>query len=236
MKLDEADKLIAYYYLKPEPARVPEAVHALSKAGYIHGQPILSWWAVLNSKLRKSSGLVLDLWSEKSDYNLIIFLAEVLRVADVKPGDWYRQLEALPQGQLRSIWLAFWCSERVDALNILREQARHTSIRDRWFLQFLANIAPTPALEFPLEGPLALDICWAYFSATGDLDAVNKVVTALSLFAEPEHSPLYKVALAAQWSLKSQASQHEIIATHIRNLLDEVTDKGMHQMLEEILE
>lgn len=235
MTKDEAQEFIGHFYQAGDITGVPDAILALAEAGSIHGQPTPSWWASLQSRWRKVAQLSVDQWSRKSDYPVIAFLAEVLRLDGAEPSAWYARFKLLPERQRRSIWLAYWHSGHAEALETLTNAAGQASVQDRWWLQALETLTPVPFLQLPVAGPGTLDIWWACFSATADLNAVTNVVNALGFVAEKEGTPMHAIGVSALWSLKSQASQHELVAAHVRGLLADVTDEGMRLMLEGVL-
>lgn len=235
MTPEQAQDLIGNFYLTRDADKVPEAILSLGEAGCIHGQPVISWWNAFNIRFRKSGHLSVNQWSQKSDYALITFLANVLRQEQANPEAWYEKFKTLRKDQLRSIWLAYWHSGSVRAIRVLQSVLESERSRDRIFLDHLSRLTPVSFLEMPLVGPGTLDIWWACFSATGELNAVTNVVNALGLVAEKEGSPPHSIGVSALWSLKSHAKSHQIVAEHVQSILKEVTDEGMRIMLQGVL-
>lgn len=67
---------------------------------------------------------------------------------------------------------------------------------------------PDDILALPIREGGHLDQLWARFFATGDAAPVQKIISALAMTADSS-KPDYVIGAAAQWSLSSNAAQHE---------------------------
>ena len=179
---EELSSWFTFYYLKPEPNRVPDAIKYMSEAGVFDNRnaipPMFGFLSgVFRDNPEKVSGLVNELSSLKEQDIGVVVL-----------GLWYA---ALPDSQRAAYAL----------IN------KHPQLKSQF--EYLYKGTPIAIETIPLEqGPWVLDALWGRFMATGNSAAVEKIISALPWVDVAGDTARLMIGAAANWSLRSNAAQH----------------------------
>ncbi|MCX7155313.1 MAG: hypothetical protein NTW45_02560 [Rhodocyclales bacterium] len=204
-KFTDADALgrwITYYYTKPEPDRVAEAIRSASSKGFMkNGQKAPPFIGFIAGVISKNPSIAQP-------------LAE--------------QLKSLPVVDQPILILGVWYSAYPEAKPLLERLRKSMPKHKEMIDNLLANGRPS-LLELPLEqGPWVLDALWGYFMATGDDAPIARIISALPWVNVRGDVSRLLVGGAARWSLISNAIQHKPVMTACRKELasqpKEVTD------------
>ena len=199
---DALGRWITYYYAKPEPHRVAEAIRSASSKGFMkNGQkapPFIGFIAGVMSKNPSTAHS----------------LAE--------------QLALLPEVDQPVLILGVWYSAYPEAKLLLERFSKSMPKHKETIDHLLANGRPG-LLELPLEqGPWVLDALWGYFMATGDEAPVARIISSLPWVNVRGDVSRLMVGGAARWLLISNAIQHKPVMMACRKELasqpKEVTD------------
>jgi hypothetical protein len=199
---DALGRWITYYYAKPEPDRVAQAIRSASSKGFMkNGQKAPPFIGFIAGVISKNSSLALP-------------LAE--------------QLKSLPVVDQPVLILGIWYSAYPEAKPLLERLRKSMPKHQEMIDNLLANGRPS-LLELPLEqGPWVLDALWGYFMATGDEAPIARIISALPWVNVRGDVSRLLVGGAARWSLISNAIQHKPVMTTCRKELasqpKEVTD------------
>lgn len=180
-----------YYYLHPSPENVVPAVRTLAKTG----------------TLDKPTARAL----------LVTFFGEIFRQNPQNLADWMKQLEGLKPEHQKILWYALWYAGNGPAKSLLQQVKGRALESDKPEIDGLLRDPPPDLLGKPVQSPAVLDMLWSKFMATGDARCVQKIISVLPwLDKKPASVGSGKVdagpmliAGAAQWSLGSNAIQHE---------------------------
>lgn len=199
---------ITYYYTKPEPHRVAEAIRAASAQGFMkNGQ-----------KAPPFIGFIAGVMSKNPS------MAESLA----------EQLTSLPEVDQPVLILGVWYSAYPEAKPLLERLTKSMPKHKEMIDHFLANGRPS-LLELPLEqGPWVLDALWGNFMATGDDAPVTRIISALPWINVRGDVPRLLVGGAARWSLISNAIQHKPVMAACRKALISQT-KEVTEVLREVI-
>jgi len=142
-------------------------------------------------------------------------------------------------------------SDPVFLKNLISMEENYSGLQ-KDFLQHIINEAKDFKSPEP-NSPAALDYLWTEFFVTGKEEPVKKIISALD-FKMPENDPIYKdvdpgllgaykeadTALingAANWSLRSNAKQHDRVYEIIKQEADSATGttkEKLNQILAEV--
>lgn len=191
----ELGEWVTFYYQRPEPARLPEAVLAASKLGFFHeGKAVPPFFGFIAGVLAREPS---------------VSSALVDRLGD------------MPTTEHPVVILGIWYSGHADTLKLLASIAKRFP-EDRSMIDaFGAGSAPR-LTEIPLEqGPWVLDALWGNFMATGNDAPVIRIMSALPWTQIRGDVPRLLVGGSARWSLESNAVQHgrvlEICKAQVKN-------------------
>jgi len=84
------------------------------------------------------------------------------------------------------------------------------------------------------DAPELNDFCWAAFFASGDARYVERILAALAHLDERTDMKLYLAAATAQWSLASNARQHDAVRTIVEKA-HALAKAPLDQALEQVL-
>ena len=201
---------ITYYYSKPEPQRVAEAIRAASSQGFMkNGQKAPPFIGFIAGVMSKNPSMAQS-------------LAE--------------QLTSLPEVDQPVLILGVWYSAYPDAKSLLERLTKSMPKHKEMIDQLLVNGRPG-LLDLPLEqGPWVLDALWGNFMATGDDAPVVRIISALPWVNVRGDVSRLLVGGAARWSLISNAIQHKPVMAACRKELTsqpkDVTDV-LHEVIAE---
>ena len=184
---------ITYYYTKPAPHRVPEAIRAASSQGFMkNGQKAPPF---------------------------IGFVAGVMSKNPSKAESLAEELTSLPEADQPVVILGIWYSAYPEAKPLLERLSQSMPKHREMIDHLLANGRPS-LMQLPLEqGPWVLDALWGYFMATGDDAPVGRIITALPWINVRGDVSRLLVGGAARWSLISNAIQHKPVMAVCRKAL-----------------
>ncbi|HEX5785596.1 MAG TPA: hypothetical protein VFY35_12775, partial [Burkholderiaceae bacterium] len=193
---------ITYYYSRPEPLRVAEAIRSASAQGFM-----------------------------KDGQNappFIGFIAGVISKTPAVAEPLAEQLKSLPVVDQPMLILGIWYSTYPKATPLL-ERLRKAMPEHQGMIDHLLMNGRASLLDLPLEqGPWVLDALWGYFMATGDAEPVTRIISALPWINIRGDVSRLMVGGAARWSLISNAIQHKPVMATCKKELDsqpqEVTD------------
>lgn len=208
-----------YYYQKPEPAKVGDALAEASRRGlYRGGTNAPPWFGFLAGALAKSP---------------------MTAAATVK------RLATLPEDDQPIVVFGIWYSGLPQTKPLLQQVARDMPAQKGIVEQLSATAAPRMT-DIPLEqGGWVLDMLWGNFIATGDEAPVLRIISALPWSQTRGNSARMSVGGSARWSLTANAALHprvmqicrkqaktqppevaRILADVIRNAEDEIRVKS----------
>jgi hypothetical protein len=208
-----------YYYQKPEPAKVGDAMAEASRRGlYRGGTNAPPWFGFLAGALAKSP---------------------MAAAATVK------RLATLPEEDQPIVVFGIWYSGLAQTKPLLQQVARDMPAQKGIVEQLSATAAPRMT-DIPLEqGGWVLDMLWGNFIATGDETPILRVISALPWSRTRGNSARMSVGGSARWSLTANAALHprvmeicrrqaktqppevaRILEDVIRNAEDEIRTKG----------
>ena len=173
---------ITYYYKKPEPGRVADAVLFASQSGLFKdgkaAPPFIGFLAGWFSQNWSSAESVVD------------------------------ALLALPAEDQPVLVLGLWYSAAPDSKAMLARYAARMPSQEKLIAQLTASAQPS-LTGIPLEqGPWVLDALWGNFMATGRDAPVLRLMSALPWASIKGDIPRLLVGGSARWSLTSNAVQH----------------------------
>ena len=199
---------ITYYYTKPEPHRVAEAIHAASAQGFMkNGQKAAPFIGFIAGVMSKNPSMAAS-------------LAE--------------QLTSLPEVDQPVLILGVWYSAYPEAKPLLERLTKSMPRHKEMIDHLLANDRPR-LLDLPLEqGPWVLDALWGNFMATGDDAPVARIISALPWINVRGDVPRLLVGGAARWSLVSNAIQHKPVMTACKKALAS-QPKEVTEVLREVI-
>ena len=186
----QLDEWITFYYKRPQPAALVDAMLALSKQGAFRnpdtGAPFFGFLAGVLSKNRAMAPATL------------------------------RRLAALPPDEQPIVILGLWYSGHPDTKSLLGGLARDMPEQSSMIAD-LSGSTPAKLVELPLDNPGVLAALWGNFMATGDEAPVLRLMDALPFTmiaqGDPQRLALGKVA---EWSLTSNAAQHPRVMEIVR--------------------
>ena len=180
---DQATRWFTYYYVKPEPERLPEALRVLSAAGL----------------LKEDTGAP----------PVTGFLSAVFRARPQGARDMVARLSFLPDDEQQVVLLGLWYSGVPDAKTILKELSASMPVQAPR-IAFLLATPSIPVVEVPPDqGAWVLDAWWGYFFATGDALPIRAIIAVLPWAQIRGDAGRLLIGGAARWSLTSNAVQHD---------------------------
>ncbi|MDO8730705.1 MAG: hypothetical protein Q7J69_05960 [Candidatus Omnitrophota bacterium] len=200
----------SYYYLKPDPQRVPEAIRyfagSLSEKYPNSRMPVAAFLAALFKADDALTGKVFSDISADGSENSKVLMVNALWLADT-----VKSRELL--GKAKTQWNTPLLSGIIDRKNKSRAD----------------NL-----MEAPIQSPLILDMLWATFFATGSPEPIERIISVLHLMKEGHEMELL-VGGAADWSLASNAQQHQRVYELCKAKL-ESSEGVTKELLQEIVQ
>lgn len=180
---DDVSKWMMFYYQKPEPERVPEAMEYMSESALLDNE----------NALAPTFG----------------FLAGVFHDNPQRLDGWIKQLDSLKEPHLGVVMLGLWYANLPDSKKrVYAFLEDHPGLKQQF--GYLYKGSPMPVEEIPLErGPWVLDALWGNFMATGNKAPVQRIMTTLPWIDVKGDVNRLLIGGAARWSLTSNAKQHE---------------------------
>ena len=190
---EEFSKWLTFYYMKPEPKKIPDAVRYMSESGLLNNKNAIS--------------------------PVFGFLAGVFKENPSKVGIWAQELKSIKPEHYVVVVLGVWYAKLPNSQKIVYGLLdSNDSLRDK--ISYLKQGSPIQITEIPLEqGPWVLDALWGEFSATGDAEPVSRIANALPWIDVKGDTNKLLVGGAANWSFRSNAIQHN----RVFNIASELT-------------
>lgn len=171
-----------YYYQRPEPARVGDAMVEAGRRGlYRNGTNAPPWFG---------------------------FLAGALAKSPMTAASTIKRLAALPEGDQPIVIFGIWYSGLAETKSLLAQAARDLPSQ-RQSIEQLGGMTPPRLVDLPLEqGGWVLDALWGNFIATGDEAPILRIISALPWSQARGDSARMSVGGSARWSLTNNAALH----------------------------
>lgn len=207
---DEFAEWMTYYYLDPEPNKLPAAIKYYT-----------------NSLLYNKTS---------SQLPMVTFFATILENNTPIMEEIYKSLSDTSPDNLQTVFLkTLWLIDSPRSKEMI-DEITLTWKSDENKIQ-IRNINQTPSpklLVDPIVNSSQLDMLWSIFIATGDSKPIERIISALALVDEDE---MIKVITgkAAVWSLGSNAKQHNLVYSLCKDALSTVDSKTA-TMLQEIID
>jgi len=182
---EEVSKWLMFYYQAPSPDKVPAAIKYMSRSGMLDNKNAMA--------------------------PIFGFLSGIFKDNPMKAAGWIDRLDSLEDEHLGVVVLGIWYSNLPEsqrlAYGILD---KHPKLNQQF--AFLRKGSPVPIDKIPLEnGPWVLDALWGNFMATGRKKPVERIMAALPWVDVKGDLSRLRVGGAAQWSLTSNAEQHDLV-------------------------
>lgn len=180
---EEFGSWLMSYYQNPTPNSVPSAVEYMSNSGILDNQ----------NAITPMFGFLSGIFSNNPDL--------------IKP--WVAQFDSIQESHLGVVVLGLWYSDLPNAKEITYSIIyKHQNLKDQF--AYLNSGSPVALKSIPLEqGPWVLDALWGNFMATGNKEPVVRIFTALPWIDIKGDINRLTVGGAANWSLTSNAFQHD---------------------------
>ncbi|MCA3026073.1 MAG: hypothetical protein ING37_09355 [Rhodocyclaceae bacterium] len=199
---------ITYYYTKPEPQRVAEALLSASAKGFMKE-------------------------GQKAPF-FIGFTAGIFSKNPTSAPSVGEKLASLSEVDQPMLVLGIWYSTYPEAKQLLQRLSKAMPKQKEMIDHLLAN-GRLGLLELPLEqGPWVLDALWGNFMATGDSAPVVRIISALPWINVRGDISRLSVGGSARWSLISNAIQHKpVMAVCKKELLSQ--PKEVVELLRDVI-
>jgi hypothetical protein len=197
-----------YYYQKPEPAKVGDAMAEASRHGlYRGGTNAPPWFGFLAGALAKSP---------------------MTAAATVK------RLATLPESDQPIVVFGIWYSGLPQTKPLLEQVARDMPAQREIVEQLSATTAPR-MIDIPLEqGGWVLDMLWGHFIASGDEAPILRIISALPWSQARGNSARMTVGGSARWSLTANAALHPRVMEICRQQL-KIQPPEVSRILEDVI-
>ncbi|MCG7871828.1 MAG: hypothetical protein JAZ11_06960 [Candidatus Thiodiazotropha lotti] len=207
--MDEAtlSTWITYYYKNPEPELVSSAIQSLQSTGYFN--------------------------NDSSAAPMSTFLGTIFSNNKNKIKEWAAIFKPYNDKEKLILIYALWYSN-TDISNKQLKSLKNSDIHAELIEKLLAS-PPKGVETMQITGPAVLDMLWGAFQATGDTKYIDRIITVLPYVNVKGDTARLLTGGAAQWSLTSNAVQHDIVYDHCNMVLDKQPDE-IKQELTEILE
>lgn len=206
--VEELDRWMMYYYLRPEPQRIPSAIQSMAKEG------------------------LLDKLSVHPMF--IAFFGQVFRQNEDRLSSWAQALDSLSEGHKRLFWSALWFSNTKKGKALLGEIPVGTYPNSKELVsKLLADTAPD-VLSMEVNSPQVLDTLWGTFFATGNERCVQRIIPILPWVQEKQNSGKQLVGSVAKWSLTSNAAGHDRVLEICKGELDK-QPKQVRAILKQVI-
>lgn len=206
--MDEATlgNWITYYYKNPEPELVASAIQSLQTTGYFNKDSAAAPMSTFLGTIFSNNKNKIQEW-----------------VAIFKP---YNDKEKL------ILIYALWYSN-TDISNKHLKALKSSNIHAELIEKLLTS--PAKGVEnMQITGPAVLDMLWGAFQATGDTRYIDRIITVLPYVNVKGDTARLLTGGAAQWSLTSNAVQHDIVYEHCNMVLDNQPEEIKQELTEVI--
>lgn len=200
---EEVADWFTYYYLRPDPSKIPDAFIYMSQIGLMD--------------------------SKNATPSLFGFLAGIFSQNPKDVPSLSKRLKVLEEKHLGILILGLWYANLPESQREVQSILEaHLDLRKHF--AYLNEGSPVGLESIPLEqGPWVLDALWGNFVGTGSKIPVLRVASALPWVDVRGDTNRLLVGGAARWSLTSNAAQHkrvlDICETEARSQPEDVREK-----------
>ncbi len=178
---------------------------------------------------------------ETTQAPIIAFLAQVFAQNSDKLSMWFKELSSLQEAHYDLVLRALWHSNMVQTNAFLRTIADQSSEKVRDRVNELLRRTPLTPLNAPMVSPAVLDILWGAFFATGDEQYIERIISVLPWLETKGNVDRLLIGGAAQWSLTSNAVQHQKVLNicqkqlrkqpkEVKAILQEIVDNALKEI------
>lgn len=180
---EDFSRWLTFYYQKPEPNRIPDAVRYMSKSGVLDNNDAIA--------------------------PIFGFLSGTFRDNPDEMASWVNQLSSLKEHHFGVVILGVWYAALPESRKMVYALLeKHPKLKT--YFAFLYTGDPMSVEQIPLEeGPWVLDALWGKFMATGNSAPVERIITTLPWIDVKGDTSRLLIGGAANWSLTSNAVQHK---------------------------
>jgi hypothetical protein len=182
--VQEFDKWVTHYYIKPESDKIPGAIRFFADSVLFNR---------VNSRM-----------------SVAAFFSAVFKNNSELVRKTYEDISANSSTNAKTVLLkALWLVNNQESKGLL-DKALLDWKSDEINKQVLDVLTDNPMdiLNDPIKDVSQLDMLWAIFMATGDSAPIKRIISVLHLVKDG-HGLDIAIGGAAQWSLSSNAVQHE---------------------------
>ena len=209
-RTEELLQWINGYRLKPEPARLPEAVKAMSASGGL--------------KDMDQAGIYVGFVAGVIGTNPDTAEDLISKIFPLAPEDQVLLIRAIAYSGLPD-WKALMTKfiERMPARRVLIDK-------------FLYGNKPVLA-DLPAEGDQSvIDINWGYYFATGSGAPVERIVKVLAWSGDKNEVEKLTIGATAKWTLAQNATRDSDLLQMLKDISSAETDKKIQEPLAEVIE
>ena len=161
---------------------------------------------------------------ENAQWPLVSFVSQLMANNPEKVKNWMIFGETLGESGLATMRLAAWYSRTAEAKDYFKENN-------------LSNFTDNPApdiLTLKVDNPTVLDMLWGYFFATGNIEPLERISTALELSKYTDAIDSYKDSektkedkknlylgatfKSAMWSIEANCRNHPLVLDQFRSI------------------
>ena len=180
--MKEFDAWNTFYYLSPDPERVPAALRFLDERGLLEKR---------SSRLPEAA-----------------FLSAIFRANERMLPRLCGGTSGLGAATKRVVWRALRLSGTETGREILKRELKSATGADADFIERLLRRRPPDLMAAPVTSPADLDMLWGAFFATGNTAFVKRVIDAACRPGAEGGMDAALTKAAAQWSLAANARRH----------------------------
>lgn len=165
------------------------------------------------------------LGNPKHKQNIAVFLSQILAANPDKTSQWLKELHDLNKADMEPVFYAVWFSDTKESKEYLKSIGATKALEAK----------PVNFLQAEVDNPNTLDALWSYFFATGKVEPIRKIISALNYAGYDGALEAYKtskkteedkrkailesVYKSARWSLESNIKQHPLVGDICGNIL-----------------
>jgi len=178
---DELGRWVTYYYLKPEPFRIPGAVVAASRLGVLKDvEATPPFFGFIAGILEKEPSIA-------------HFLVE--------------RMDQVAEADRPVVILGIWYSGHADTPRLMETISKRFPKHKPMISKLGAK--GFRIVQIPLDrGAWLVDALWGYFMATGEELPVTRIISTLPWSELKDSTTKMSTAQSARWSLAANAAQH----------------------------
>jgi len=206
---EEVSKWLTFYYQAPSPDRMPATIEYMSRSGMLDNKNAMA--------------------------PIFGFISGVFKDKPMKVAGWIDRLGSLKDEHLGVVVLGLWYANLPESQRLTYEILdKHPKLNEQF--AFLRKGSPMPIDKIPLKnGPWVLDALWGNFMATGRKKPIERIMAALPWVDVKGDTSRLLVGGAAQWSLTSNAVQHDLVFKFCEAAI-KTQPKDIALKLQEVLE